>query len=166
MKNESIHFKIPLQARLKLEACAYKNEVTMSWIIRALITSYRNKFNGCMPLFKRPNNLPGRCVSFSLKLYGNKSEILTYARCNGGEFSPFIRYVLELWENSELEIDLECVKTIKTVKGSTLVFQGVAFVLQYNSEWYQKNEFWPKNRQNNLFLMKLGLSCRKHPLVA
>ena len=89
-KVPAIHILIPVRIRIKLENIANEDGVTMSWIIRAVIHKWRLD-NKNMPVFKRPAILSENHTDFSLKLYGNKEEVLTYSRCNGGEFSPFIR---------------------------------------------------------------------------
>ena len=118
-----------------------------------------------MPVFKRPAELNEIHTDFSLKLYGNKEEILIYSRCNGGEFSPFIRFLLELWYNGDLTIDLECVNTVKNLKKMKIGFNGVASVKPLLVLWYKKSEYWDKNPASNIYLMTIGLRCRVHPLI-
>ena len=160
---ESIYFLLPVRIRLKLESEAIKNGVTMSWIIRAVIKCYRTTSKE-MPVYKRPGLPKEKHVRFSLKLYGDKNEILTYSRCNGGEFSPFIRHVLELWYEGELSLDLESEISVKIVKKTYFVFNGVASISLVYKTFYEINEFWVKNPIGNLYLMNLGLKCRKHHL--
>ena len=159
----AIHILIPVRIRIKLEKIAFENSVTMSWIVRAIIHQWRLNYHS-MPVFKRPAKLSENHTDFSLKLYGNKEEILVYSRCNGGEFSPFIRHLLELWDKGDLTINLESVVTVKNIKNMKIEFNGVATVKQKSVVWYKKSEFWIKNPIRNLFLMSTGLSCRIHPL--
>ena len=161
----AIHILIPVRIRIKLENIAFENGVTMSWIIRAVIHKWRLD-NKHMPVCKRPARLSENHADFSLKLYGNKDEILTYSRCNGGEFSPFIRFLLDLWYNGGLTIDLESVCTVKKIKKIKIRFNGVASVKPCSVAWYKKSEFWKKNPESNLYLMTLGLRCRIHPLIS
>ena len=147
-----------------LEEVACHHGITMSWIVRSLIYMWRSENPG-VQVFHRPRNFNEGHTSFSLKLYGNKSELLNYARCNGGEFSSFVRFLLELWYNGVLEPDFENIRTIKNVKFSHLKFNGVASVKQYDSKWFHLKEFWPKNPSGNIFLMNLGLKQRKYALV-
>ena len=163
-KVPAIHILIPVRIRLNLEKIAFENGVTMSWIIRAVIHQWRLD-NKHMPVFKRPVTLSENHTNFSLKLYGNKEEILTYSRCNGGEFSPFIRFLLELWYSGDLIIDLERVNSVKNLKKIKIEFNGVASVKPWTVLWYKKSEFWEKNPVSNLYLMTLGLRCRIHPLI-
>ena len=163
-KVPAIHILIPVRIRIKLEKIAFENSVTMSWIIRAVIHQWRLE-NKYMPIFRRPAELNETHTDFSLKLYGNKEEILIYSRCNGGEFSPFVRFLLELWYNGDLTIDLECVNTVKNLKKIKIGFNGVASVKPLSVVWYKKSDFWDKNPFRNIFLMTSGLQCRVHPLI-
>lgn len=96
-------------------------------------------------------------MRFSLKLYGDKQEILTYARSIGGEFSSFIREILEMWVSGSLRPDLESSRTVKTVKKFQIGFNGVASVTLKKAIFYREGEFYPKSRENNIWLMELGL---------
>ena len=162
-KIHAIHILIPVKIRLKLESLALENGVTMSWIVRAIIHQWRQE-KSQMPVFKRPTHFKEKHTDFSIKLYGNKEEILTYSRCNGGEFSPFIRYLLELWYKGELLIDLENISTVKNIKKIKFEFEGVASVKPLSVLWYKNSDYWAKNSERNISLMKLGLLCRLHPL--
>ena len=153
-KVESIFFLMPVKIRLKLERTAVEYGVTMSWIIRAIILWYRTE-NCVMPVFKRPAKLLGRHCRFSLKLYGDKCELLTFCKCNGGEFSPFIRYLLDLWFEGKIIPDLQSVLTVKTIKKIEFQFNRVASISPTKIYYYKKSEFWKKNPQGNLFLMYL-----------
>ena len=163
INSQAIHILIPVRIRIKLEKIAFENGVTMSWIVRTILHQWR-KTNTIMPVFMRPKQLTENHTDFYLKLYGNKEEILIYSRCNGGEFSPFIRFLLDLWYVGDIKIDLQRINTIKNVKKVKIYFQGVATVNPFSTIWYKKSEFWPKNPKGNIFLMSLGLNCRKHEL--
>ena len=162
-KIHAIHILIPVTIRLKLENIAYENGVTMSWIVRSILHQWRLE-NNKMPVFNRPKKLIEKHTDFSLKLHGNKEELLTYSRCNGGEFSSFIRYLLNLWNIGELILDLESEITVKNIKKIKFEFKGVASVKPCIANWYKKSEFWKKNPKRNISIMTLGLLCRLHPL--
>lgn len=131
----------------------------MSWLVRALIREYRRIY-GEPPIVKRPRKLVGYHVRFCLKLYGEKQELVTYARSRGGEFSAFVREVLDLWMRGKLKPDLESVQTVKRVRKFQISLKRVAYPTLKKVDFYQKDEYWPKNRWNNIWLMDLGINSR------
>ena len=155
---------MPVKIRIKLEQEADNKGITMSWIIRSLIHFYRTNIKK-MPVFRRPHFLKEKHVRFSLKLYGNKTELLTYCRCNGGEFSAFVRYLLEEWFNGNIAPDLDSIKTVKNVKRIIWNFSGVASITPFRLQFYKKSDYRVKNRCNNYYFMHSGLSHRKYPLI-
>jgi len=163
-EQQSIFFLMPVKIRIKLEQEADNNGVNMSWIIRSLIQYYRMNSKK-MPVFKRPHSLNENHVRFSLKLYGNKSELLTYCRCNGGEFSAFVRYLLEEWVKGNIVPDLDNVKTVKNVNRIIWYFTGIASIIPVRLQFYQQSEYRLKNQCNNYYFMHSGLSHRKYPLI-
>lgn len=163
-KKESIYFLLPTRIRLALEDEARETGTTMCWVVRAAIRSFRQQRRK-MPRFRRPGRLEEKHVRFCLKLYGEKSELVNYARANGGEFSPFVRHVLELWFRGDLSLDLESSRTTKSVYSFLTKFDGIASIKRIFKFYYKKDDYWPKNPAGNLWLMELGLARRKHPLV-
>lgn len=157
---ESMHCIIPLGPRQRLERIARKKRVTMSWIVRSLIRKYRKKHPN-PPRLKRPRSLNGPRVRFCLKVYGEKSELQAWARSNGGEFSPLLREILELWMAGKLQPNLESEKTVKILKKFNFQFNGVASAIPLSQFFHFPTDFWPKNPGGNLSLMELGLRNRK-----
>lgn len=129
----------------------------MSWLVRALIQQYRTQA-GKMPRFQRPRRFAEEHCRFCLRLHGDKEELLLYTRSNGGEFSPFLRFILDLWERGVLVPDPESPQTTKTVKSIQLVKISAASDTHYFQVTYKKADYWPKNAENNLWLMELGLN--------
>ena len=76
-----------------------------------------------------------------------------------------VRFLLELWYNGDLTIDLECVNTVKNLKNIKIGFNGVASVKPLSVVWYKKTEYWDKNPARNIYLMTIGLRCRVHSLI-
>lgn len=142
---------------------ARENGVTMSWIIRALIRKYR-KQHPQPPRFKRPHRLKGKYVRFSLKLYGDKQELLTFARADGGEFSPFVREVLELWMAGLLTPNLKIKSTVRRIKELKLHFSTKKGTFRPKYKTYNREDLWAKDPLGNLWWMERGLARRKHPL--
>lgn len=160
---ESIYFLISKEVRKRLEKEAWANGVTMSWIIRALIRKYRKKYK-TPPKIRRPRKLIGEHVRFSLKLYGDKQELQSFVRSAGTEFSAFAREVLELWMEGKLNPPLSALTTIKFVRKFGILRSAVARVTPLAPLYYRKDDYWPINREGNLWWMALGLSRRVYPL--
>lgn len=159
-KSQSLNSIIPTHIRFKLERSARQNGVTMSWLVRAIIQEYRATRRQ-MPRFRRPRRLTGDFSRFCLRLHGDKEELLLYARANGGEFSPFLRFLLDLWDRGLLSPDLESSKTTKTVKTIKLVKECATSDALFTQEIYKETDYWPKNPWNNIWLMDLGLNSQK-----
>jgi hypothetical protein len=160
MKAEVLFFHIPQEVRVRLEYEARKYKVTMSWIVRSLVDTYRSS-GYPMPCSKRPRRLLAEHVRFGLILHGNKSELMAYARLNGGEAGPFLRYLLELWLSGELIPDLDSVATVKSVKKCVFSMDGIASDIHIDANWYKPHEFREKNPKRNLWWMERGLRRKR-----
>lgn len=160
---ESIYFLMPVNPRKRLEKVARNNGVTMSWIVRDLIRQYRRKYKR-PPKRKRPRKLSGKHVRFALKLYGDKQEILTFARSRGGEFSSFVREVLELWMEGKLVPNLRTNRSVKKFRRFFLRYKSGEKSVTPLFRAIPGKDFWPKDPLGNLWWMERGLRHRKYPL--
>lgn len=61
----------------------------------------------------------------------------------------------------ELDPELESTNTVKTVKKFVLVFDGAASAIPIGVFFKKPHDFWPKNPDGNVSIMKLGISNRK-----
>ena len=89
------------------------------------------------------------------------------------ELGPLIRFAQDLFEQGELELDLEDEQTVKEVKyfsrgkksRKRIQHRSYRYLYQNNNTCYGFEEYWPKNPIRNLILMKRGLENRIYPLI-
>ena len=109
---QQMMFNINVSTRMKLEAAARENGVTMSWIIRSLLSTYIRRYK-IPPVVKRPLKFNKQTIKFNVCFYNNKNDIQNWVKSGGQEFGPVIRHILILWEEGLFKVDLDNLFTIK-----------------------------------------------------
>ena len=165
-KNEIQMIFINETTRINLEKYARKYGVTMSWIIRTVLFTYKKKYS-VPPEVIRPRKFYEKMIRFNICFYKNKNDWQVWVHSGGKELGPVVRYILELWEVGRLDIDFDDIFTIKEhfqVKFMGKKSYRYGFQYRFHGMKYEKNDYWPKNRIGNIFLMDFGIRNRIYAL--
>jgi len=169
--NKNVHVLLPNRMHKRLVEVARKTGCTKSWIVRAVFNAYIDSY-AKPPIVKRPIEFLEPHSRFNICTYGEIHREWKMITHNFNlEFSPVIRYMLEMWYLGELEVDLDTEFTCKWNKCIESAWKkeninNLRYASAHHSKGllYSKEEFWPKNPFVNLILMEMGLSNRIYPL--
>lgn len=160
----------------KVENLAKKSACTKSWIYRAVLVALVKKYPNELPedvLVERPKKFDVPFRQTTICFFGDRARWFSLCRIWMVELGPLIRFAWGLYEAGELELELDSSNSVKELKKSNRGKKSIRriqdkryrYLYQNDNTKYAREDFWPKNSFGNLWLMKLGLQNRIHPLI-